>query len=435
MSLKHSKVVTQADSADSSKLRPSDWGSTFTDYDTTPTHEFTGGNLGALLSRDTGSVDGSSWVESAAGVLACAGAGQAPSFRSLLAGDIPDLSASYEPAFATLGVSKGGTGLNTLLAHALYVGNGTGVPAAVAVGATGTVLTGVTGGDPVWSASPSLTSILLGTPLAATSGGTGFASYVVGDLVYASTATALSKLAAVAAGQVLASGGVGAAPAYTASPSLTSILLGNGNAGAPAIANATFTTTGPFWEAGPIYSISVGGTKRVSVSATALTSAVPIIAPAGSGLATVSVGGMLTVSTTQSGTGADTAETDLWTYSLPANALSANNKGVRVTAWGSYGGNANSKTVKPYFGTALVANTSASNGGSWKLVWEVLRTAASAQIAGVQFMNAVFSQVNFWSGTTAADTTAAITIKLTGQNGSASANDIVFRGAIVEYIG
>ena len=50
--------------------------------------------------------------------------------------------------------------------------------------------------------------------LPAGSGGTGIASYTIGDLVYASTTTALSKLADVATGNALISGGVGVAPSY-----------------------------------------------------------------------------------------------------------------------------------------------------------------------------------------------------------------------------
>ncbi len=50
--------------------------------------------------------------------------------------------------------------------------------------------------------------------LPATSGGTGQSSYAVGDLVYASTTTALSKLADVATGNALISGGVSTAPSY-----------------------------------------------------------------------------------------------------------------------------------------------------------------------------------------------------------------------------
>lgn len=45
-------------------------------------------------------------------------------------------------------------------------------------------------------------------------GGTGQTSYVIGDVLYASTTTALSKLAGVATGNALISGGVGTAPSW-----------------------------------------------------------------------------------------------------------------------------------------------------------------------------------------------------------------------------
>jgi hypothetical protein len=50
--------------------------------------------------------------------------------------------------------------------------------------------------------------------------------YTIGDLLYASSTTALSKLASVATGSVLVPGGVGVAPAWSASPTLTSLALG-----------------------------------------------------------------------------------------------------------------------------------------------------------------------------------------------------------------
>ena len=50
--------------------------------------------------------------------------------------------------------------------------------------------------------------------IGATYGGTGQSVYAVGDIVYASTTTALSKLADVATGNALISGGVGVAPSY-----------------------------------------------------------------------------------------------------------------------------------------------------------------------------------------------------------------------------
>ena len=98
-------------------------------------------------------------------------------------------------------------------------------------------------GSVVMSTSPTLVTPILGTPtsgnfstgtftwptfnqnttgtaaglsatLVATSGGTGQSSYAIGDLLYASTTTALSKLADVATGNALISGGVGVAPSY-----------------------------------------------------------------------------------------------------------------------------------------------------------------------------------------------------------------------------
>ena len=60
----------------------------------------------------------------------------------------------------------------------------------------------------------SVNSLSFSTPLSATSGGTGQSSYAVGDLLYANTTTSVAKLADVAAGNVLLSGGVGIAPSY-----------------------------------------------------------------------------------------------------------------------------------------------------------------------------------------------------------------------------
>jgi hypothetical protein len=52
------------------------------------------------------------------------------------------------------------------------------------------------------------------TTIAANYGGTGQSSYTVGDILYADTGTSLAKLADVAVGNALISGGVGAAPSW-----------------------------------------------------------------------------------------------------------------------------------------------------------------------------------------------------------------------------
>jgi hypothetical protein len=66
--------------------------------------------------------------------------------------------------------------------------------------------------NPAW-AQINLTNGVTGT-LPATSGGTGQSSYAVGDLLYADTTTSLAKLADVATGNALISGGVGIAPSW-----------------------------------------------------------------------------------------------------------------------------------------------------------------------------------------------------------------------------
>lgn len=92
-------------------------------------------------------------------------------------------------------------------------------------------------------ANSDITSITgLTTPLAPNQGGTGLNSYTTGDLITASSSTALAKIAAVASGNVLLSAGVGAMPAW-GKVDLTTHVTGalpvtNGGTGANTQANA-----------------------------------------------------------------------------------------------------------------------------------------------------------------------------------------------------
>jgi len=91
---------------------------------------------------------------------------------------------------------------------------------AAAVNLSGTNVTGTLAaarfpaltGDVTTSAGSLATTL---ATVVATKGGTGQTSYAVGDLLYASTTTALSKLADVAAGSYLRSGGVNTAPVWS----------------------------------------------------------------------------------------------------------------------------------------------------------------------------------------------------------------------------
>lgn len=66
----------------------------------------------------------------------------------------------YRGSGTDVAVADGGTGLSTLTAHALYVGNGASAPTALAVGATGEILVGATGADCAWLAAGDANKVL-----------------------------------------------------------------------------------------------------------------------------------------------------------------------------------------------------------------------------------------------------------------------------------
>jgi hypothetical protein len=157
---------------------------------------------------------------------------------------------------------------------------------------------------------------------------------------------------------------------------------------------------------------------------------------AGSGTATYTPSGILTVSTTSVGTDANTNEKDLWTYSLPANTLNADGRAVRLNFTVTFANTATVKTVRVYFGaTSILFNNSTSpQNAAGSGTYTFIRTGAAAQLALKQYVAAGTTLQAPATATPAADTTAAITIKVTGQNGTANANDIVFIAATVELL-
>jgi len=121
---------------------------------------------------------------------------------------------------------------------------------------------GTTGFTPAVLTTGSIT--LAGTLIAA-NGGTGFNTYVIGDILYASTTTALSRLAAVATGQVIVSAGAGTAPAYSGTPTLASLTLNTASGPQLTFSGATsnFLTFGTVGSAVPAFTTRSVGTKAV----------------------------------------------------------------------------------------------------------------------------------------------------------------------------
>lgn len=103
-------------------------------------------------------------------------------------------------------------------------------------------------------------------PIGAAYGGTGITSYTKGDLLYASGGTTLSKLADIAVGNVLLSGGIGADPSYGkvllngTGNHITGILpVANGGTGASS-KSAAFDALSPMTTLGDIIYGDVSGT-------------------------------------------------------------------------------------------------------------------------------------------------------------------------------
>ncbi len=158
----------------------------------------------------------------------------------------------------------------------------------------------------------------------------------------------------------------------------------------------------------------------------------PII-NAGSGSETLVPEGLINYDSTQadnSGSG----ETDLISFSLPANSLSANGKGVRIKVAGTTAANANTKTIRLYFGASvLVTNdvTTAPSNKSWLFEADVWRDSSTTQEFFAKGLVGTVQQTLAMSAL-AATMSGAITIKVTGQ-GTAS-SDITAKFMSVEFI-
>jgi hypothetical protein len=203
----------------------------------------TAGTNGYVLSTDGTGV--TSWIATSGG------GGTVTSVAQSFTGGLISVSGSPITGSGTLALTVAGTSGGIpyfssastwassaiLTANALMIGGGAGATPATTATGTG-VLTALgnsvnttngfaTGSVTTLSSLVSVgtinTGVWNGTAIGATYGGTGQTVYVVGDLLYASTTTALSKLADVATGSVLVSGGVGVAPTYSSTPSVSTI--------------------------------------------------------------------------------------------------------------------------------------------------------------------------------------------------------------------
>ena len=308
------------------------------------------------------------------------------------------------PSFITLNlgsalpVTSGGTGLTTIPTNGqLLIGNGTGytlnpLTPGVGIGVTNgagliTVAntgvlsniagTGISVSNPTGNVTIGNTGVLSWsggstglTPATATTGvvtlagtlgagygGTGLNTYVIGDLLYASGTTAFSRLADIATGNALISGGIATAPSWGKIGLTTHVSgtlpIGNGGTNGTATATAGAVAYGT----GTAYAFTAAGTLgQVLTSAGAGT---PTWAAAATG--TVTSVAALTLGTTGtdlSSIVANGTTTPVITLQVPT--ASASNRGALSAAdWTTFN-NKGSGTVTSVTGTAPVV----SSGGT-----------------------------------------------------------------------
>lgn len=158
------------------------------------------------------------------------------------------------------------------------------------------------------------------------------------------------------------------------------------------------------------------------------------VAQKGTGTATGPVSTVICSSTTLTGTAADTNETDIFTCTIPANTLSADNKMLRMTVYGSFGNNGDNKTLKLYWnGTniATIGPTASTNSFREEVV--VARSSATnAKVKGFHVAGTATSTGGNLAITS--DWTTAMIIKVTGTNGSSVAHDVDADFGLVEAL-
>jgi hypothetical protein len=284
-------------------------------------------------------------------------------------------------------------------------------------------------------ANSDITSLTgLTTALTATQGGTGFASYTVGDLIFASATTAFSKLADVATGNALISGGVGVAPSYGKIGLTTHITgtleVGNGGTGAPFL-----TTRG----------VLIGnGSSAVSATAAGITGQV-FVGNTGSDPSWTALSGISVTSFSAGSTGLTPATATAGAITL-AGTLAVANGGTGATTLTANNvllGNGTSavQAVAP----STTGNVLTSNGTTWvssapTSVMELISTSSPSAASEVVFTG-LSSTYSYYEIVFETSTGHIARCQLSTDNGSTweasfyYSNDTIFGTSTVTQVG
>ena len=153
------------------------------------------------------------------------------------------------------------------------------------------------------------------------------------------------------------------------------------------------------------------------------------VALTGGAPGTYRLAGMLagSVDLTNNGTDANTSEKTLRTYTLPGGTLKTDHQLIRILVWGALGPTNNNRTIRVKFGSTTVHQTifggASANAGKWTRETAIIRTGAATQQS---------FGLNQRDRTSPTETLSQdVTITVTGQNGTAVANDVTYEGSWV----
>ena len=175
-----------------------------------------------------------------------------------------------------------------------------------------------------------------------------------------------------------------------------------------------------------------GFNTRLSLTDSGVLNAATIIAQAGNGASSVRLAGLLSTQLTATGNGADLTEDTLQTYTMPANTFDVTGRCIRVEGFGNFGANADVKTIRLYFGSANIYTSTGltQNGTGWYIWATICKNGSNLQTFGAGGTDGNNLPGTF-SGAMNQTDSGSIIIKITGQTGTANANDIIANGMTV----
>lgn len=133
-------------------------------------------------------------------------------------------------------------------------------------------------------------------------------------------------------------------------------------------------------------------------------------------------------------------ETDLCSYTLPANTLAVDGQVLRITAWGTAANHSASREARVYFGAANVGFSSIAGSAAvinWQIIGVIVRLGAASQttmFAGDNGQNSItVTRISTQTSPTEA-LNGPVVIKATGKTNIAQAGDVIVTAMMVELL-